>query len=88
MEPTHISQLVVGLTIPQLETLLRKCVRDELGEREEESWLTLSECAQLMRLSTKTVLKRIKEDALPAEREGRDWRFQKSRVVAFMKGER
>lgn len=82
-----MSELVVTLTIPQLETLVRKCVRDELGAREEDTWFTLKECARFMRLSTKTVLLRIKQ-GLPAEREGRDWRFQKSKVLGFMKGER
>lgn len=79
--------MLVTLTVAELEGLVRKCVRDELGAREDDQFLTLVEAAKLMKLSTKTVLKRIKE-GLPAERLGHEWRFQKSKVQAFMKGDR
>jgi excisionase family DNA binding protein len=80
-----MTELVVTLTIPQLEALVRKCIREETAEREEVVYLTLTEAAKFLKLSTKTVLKRIK-DGLPAERLGHEWRFDKSKLVAFMKG--
>lgn len=77
--------MVVQLTASELEQLMRKVVRDELGAREETTYLTLAEAAKLLKLSTKTVIKRVKE-GLPAERLGHEWRFEKAKLVAYMKG--
>jgi excisionase family DNA binding protein len=82
-----VSEPAFTLTVPELEALIRKCIREEHVERDSVSYLTLAEAAKLLKLSTKTLLKRIKDKALPAERVGREWRFEKSKLVAAMRGE-
>jgi excisionase family DNA binding protein len=79
------TQAMVLVTPAELEQLVRKCVREELGARPETVYYTLAEAAKLLKLSTKTVLKRVKEDGLPGERLGHEWRFEKTRLMSWMR---
>ncbi|MFT4234337.1 MAG: helix-turn-helix domain-containing protein [Microbacterium sp.] len=49
--------------------------------------LTTDEAAALLRVSTKTVLQLVRSGVLPGEKVGRAWRFLKSDVLAYVRGE-
>jgi excisionase family DNA binding protein len=46
--------------------------------------LTLEEASQLFQVSTKTFLKLLREEALPARKIGREWRFCRTALLAWM----
>lgn len=54
---------------------------------EDHEVLTTEEAAALLRVSTKTVLQLVRSGALPGEKVGRAWRFLKSDVLAYVRGE-
>ncbi len=54
---------------------------------EDHEVLTTGEAATLLRVSTKTVLQLVRSGALPGEKVGRAWRFLKSDVLAYVRGE-
>ena len=49
--------------------------------------LTPEEAAALLKVSTKTVLRRARAGELPAGKVGRAWRFRRSELLAFLSGE-
>lgn len=80
-----MSSMVVQLTTEQLEELVRKAVRAELGERQEApQYLKRAELAQVLGCSEKTILRLIKSEGLPAQRLGAEWRFELAKVREFM----
>ena len=53
---------------------------------EEREVLTTDEAADLLRVSTKTVLSLAREGILPGDKVGRAWRFLRSDVLALVRG--
>lgn len=49
--------------------------------------LTVGEVAEILRVSTKTVYKMIKENTIPAAKVGRELRVAKSRLVEYLRSE-
>jgi excisionase family DNA binding protein len=73
---------------------VRAVVRDELSEWRRElttqlataadEVLTMDGAVQLLRVSSKTVLKWIRELDLPASKPGAEWRFRRSEIVRWI----
>ncbi|HOJ76963.1 MAG TPA: methyltransferase domain-containing protein [Bacillota bacterium] len=51
---------------------------------ENKEVLTLEEASQLFQVSTKTFLKLLREENIPARKVGREWRFSKSALLQWM----
>ncbi len=51
---------------------------------EDDVILTLEEVSEIFKVSTKTVLKMLREEDLPARKIGREWRFSKQALFAWM----
>lgn len=54
---------------------------------EEREVLTTDEAAELLRVSTKTILALAREGILPGEKVGRAWRFLRSDLLAHVRGQ-
>lgn len=48
--------------------------------------MTTTEVMEYLRLTRKTVLKLVKNGTLPAKKVGKDFRYLKSEIDAFLKG--
>lgn len=46
--------------------------------------LTLDEASQLFQVSTKTFLKLLREDSIPARKVGREWRFSREALIKWI----
>lgn len=55
---------------------------------EIEDVLTTEEAADLLRVSTKTILGLVSRGTLPGRKVGRAWRFLRSDLVAYVHGGR
>ena len=55
---------------------------------EVEEVLTTEEAADLLRVSTKTILGLVSRGTLPGRKVGRAWRFLRSDLVAYVHGGR
>ena len=51
---------------------------------EDDNILTLEEASELFKVSTKTFLKMLREEDLPARKIGREWRFSKQALLEWM----
>ena len=49
--------------------------------------LTADEAAELLRVSTKTVLAMARAGALPGEKVGRAWRFVRADLLEYLRGQ-
>ena len=47
--------------------------------------LTMEEVAKFLKIGKTTLYKLAREDKIPAQKIGREWRFLKSEIVAWMK---
>ena len=52
----------------------------------EDEVLTAEEAAELLRVSTKTVLSLAREGSLPGEKVGRAWRFRPTDLLDYVRG--
>lgn len=50
----------------------------------EKEILNLDEASELFQVSTKTLLKMLREEAVPARKIGREWRFSRSALLTWM----
>jgi excisionase family DNA binding protein len=50
--------------------------------------LTANEAAELLRVSTRTVLTLAREGKLPGEKVGRAWRFVRADLLDYVRGEK
>ncbi len=50
----------------------------------DEEMLTAEEVAELLKLSTKTLLRHSREGQVPGMKIGRVWRFQRSELLALL----
>jgi excisionase family DNA binding protein len=48
--------------------------------------LTLKEAAELLQLSTRTLLRMVKKNELPAFKVGSQWRFRESELTKWIQG--
>jgi len=68
------------------------CERDAAGSyetmQEDTEVLTADEAAKLLRVSTKTVLALARAGALPGEKVGRAWRFVRSDLLDYLRGQK
>ena len=55
---------------------------------DKEVVLTTDEAADLLRVSSKTVLALARDGSLPGEKVGRAWRFLRADLVDYLHGER
>ena len=80
------AQHMVLVTADELEQLVRKAVRAELEARggEEATFLNRAEVAKLLNTSEKTVFRLIRQ-GLPAEKLGAEWRFERAKVLEFIR---
>ncbi len=53
---------------------------------EDAEVLTTEEAAELLRVSTKTVLTLARDGALPGEKVGRAWRFLRTDLLDYVRG--
>lgn len=53
---------------------------------EDVEVLTTEEAAELLRVSTKTILALARDGALPGEKVGRAWRFLHSDLLEYVRG--
>jgi excisionase family DNA binding protein len=54
---------------------------------EDVEVLTTEEAADLLRVSTKTVLALAREGSLPGEKVGRAWRFVRADLLDYVRGQ-
>jgi excisionase family DNA binding protein len=54
---------------------------------EDAEVLTAEEAAELLRVSTKTILGLARSGALPGEKVGRAWRFLRVDLLAYVRGQ-
>jgi len=52
----------------------------------EDEVLTAEEAAELLRVSTKTVLSLARDGSLPGEKVGRAWRFVRTDLLDYVRG--
>jgi len=52
----------------------------------EDEVLTTEEAAELLRVSTKTVLSLARDGSLPGEKVGRAWRFLRRDLLDYVRG--
>jgi excisionase family DNA binding protein len=55
---------------------------------EDAEVLTTDEAADLLRVSTKTILALARDGSLPGEKVGRAWRFLRSDLLNYLHGDR
>lgn len=78
---------VVVLSPEQLEALVRKAVRAELGERASEASevMTREQVAELLSVDVRTITTYVKKKGLPATKlGGNEWRFRRSDVLRWI----
>lgn len=61
-------------------------VLDSIAEKPQIDMLNLSETADLLRVSNQTIYNKIKSGELKAFKVGREWRFMRPDIEAFMYG--
>jgi excisionase family DNA binding protein len=54
--------------------------------QEDVEVLTADEAAQLLRVSTKTILALARDGVLPGKKVGRAWRFARADLIAHLRG--
>jgi excisionase family DNA binding protein len=80
--------LTVTLHLDELESLVRRAVREEVARqsaRDEIAQFTREQIAEAFGVSTKYILTMVQRDGLPAVRLGSEWRFPKVEVITWLK---
>jgi excisionase family DNA binding protein len=55
--------------------------------REDAEVMTADEAAELLRVSTKTILALARDGSLPGEKVGRAWRFLRADLLNYVRGQ-
>lgn len=87
-EPNVEKTLTVTLHLAELESLVRRAVREEVARQAANDVIaqfTREQLAEAFGVSTKYILTMVQRDGLPAVRLGAEWRFPKAEVVAWLK---
>lgn len=84
---TAAPDMLVQLTTSQLRELVREAVKEGVAAAQNDApvFLKLADAARLLKCSEKSVLRRIRNDGLPAEKLGAEWRFEQSKLLEFMR---
>lgn len=83
-----MSELAVTLTITELRDLVREAVRTELSKRLDSALLeafTLEQIADVLHLSTKSVLALVRREGFPGAKVGGLWRFEREAVREWLR---
>ena len=83
--------LAVTLTVDQLDALIEKAVDRAIAKRGlpgDDPWLTRAEAAVVLGCVPDVVSKRVKYHGLIGHKNGRDWRFRKSELDAWLSARR
>jgi excisionase family DNA binding protein len=72
------------LTSPDAPFIIKENFREGIMLPEEDEILTLEEASELFKVSTKTFLKILREEDLPARKIGREWRFSRQALLQWM----
>ncbi len=75
------------LTVEQLKALIREAVRQELAgasEQQQSDVLLREEAAAILKIHPKTLTKYAEQKKIRASKIGRDWRFRRADVMAFL----
>ena len=77
---------VLVLTAEEVRDLVRTAVREELASQQhpERDVLTAEHVADMLAVHVKTVAKLVVCDGLPARRLGREYRFNRDEVLAWL----
>lgn len=59
-----------------------------MSEEHAREILTAEQAAELLQVSLRTVLQLARDGALPGHKVGRAWRFCRSDVIAYVRGDR
>ncbi len=81
---------VAVVDVDDLRAMLRKAVREEVGElrSEEPAVMTREQVAELLQVCSKTVTARMEHDGLPGKRlPGIGLRFLRADVMAWVRGQ-
>jgi excisionase family DNA binding protein len=74
------------MTVAQVSEVVRAVVREELANQRDPAHdvLTAEQAAQMLAVHVKTVAKLVVRDGLPAHRLGREYRFHRHEVLAWL----
>lgn len=61
-------------------------VNDALDIKNDDEVMTTTEVMKYLKVSRKTVLKLVREGKIPAQKVGKDFRYLKNEVQAFLRG--
>ncbi len=90
MDPKEAPALVL-VTPSDLETLIRKVVREELQvlatATESQNVLTRDDAAKVLQVHPNVLLRYVRDLGLPAHRVGGEWRFLRSEVTAWVRSQ-
>jgi excisionase family DNA binding protein len=77
---------LVLMSPEEVRDLVRNAVREELTSHRdpERDVLTAEQVADMLAVHIKTVAKLVTRDALPAHRLGREYRFNRNEVLAWL----
>ena len=82
---------VIVTTPTELRLLIRDAVREEMAKLDGTGFdpvLTRLEAAAILKCHPDVVTKRAKSGGLPGFKMGREWRFRRSEIEAWMMGEK
>ena len=77
---------VAVLTTDEVRELVRSVLREELANHQNPATdvLTAERVAEMLEVHVKTVAKLVVRDGLPAHRLGREYRFRRAEVLAWL----
>lgn len=87
--PAPTPALVVHMTGEQLAELVRDAVRAELERRERDAgpaseWLDAEQAAGIVKVHPRTIRNLATNGALPGTRVGKQWRFRRADLDAYL----
>lgn len=80
---------LVVLTVEQLTAVVREAVRAELGDRARDAeppseWLDAEQAAAIVQVHARTMRNLAASGELPATRVGKQWRFRRADLDAYL----
>jgi len=83
-KPGERRQEIALLTPTDLEQLVRDTWEAARREAAAPEVLTADECAELLRVSRKTITTYVEQRGLPAHRLGQEFRFRRSEILDWL----
>ncbi len=78
---------VLLISREQLKELVREAVREEIGAprvAEEREVLTREQAAELLQIHPDILVRYVRNESLPAQKIGPEWRFMRSELLAWL----